>query len=351
MSDFTSALYLDLTYANFSGFASLSLTNGKPSVLQEPKLNNWVAKQVAKMQGIQEGLLYPSSLHTFFDFVNVLPPNAIVFIDENLYPIGKWGLERAKSFGVLLLTFTNVEDLSYKLLRLKPIGKEVWVACNGWNIETQSHSPITKYQQLLAPYEGKILIDDTQCFGLLGENPSLQMPFGFNGGGILKYLGITDTNNILTIVSLSKSYGIPISVLSANSAMIEQLKEQSDVRLHCSPVSNWYVMLANIALKEQGYLNKQRLKLYQNICLFRSMMKHLGFSLKNTLFPVQTLRFDSKEEANYYQEHFFKMGISCLRTTRNELSFCIRAGHSVNDFRVFQQLNRFEYQSLNHFLR
>ena len=334
MPDFTSALYLDLTHANFLGFANMPLTNGKPSVLQEPKLNNWVANQVAQMQGIQEGLLYPSSLHAFFDVSLCFSTNTIVFIDEKLYPIGKWGLERAKNKGVTLLEFTNSEDLAYKLFRLKPFQKEVWVVCNGWNIETQSPSAIQEYQQLLAPFNGKILIDDTQCFGLLGESPSQQMPFGFSGGGIMKYLGITETKNSITIISLSKSYGIPMTVLSANSKIIQQLKQESDVRLHCSPVSNWYVMLAYKTLVNQPFLNHQRFQLYQNVCLFRNTIKQLGLHLKNTLFPVQTIRLGSKEEASYYFQQFSKMGISCLRTALNELSFCIRAGHSAQELNL-----------------
>jgi 8-amino-7-oxononanoate synthase len=64
---FTSALYLGMKHSTGSLPSWRNLTTGAPAALQEHPLAGQTAKAVARLQGMEEGLFYPSTLHLFFD--------------------------------------------------------------------------------------------------------------------------------------------------------------------------------------------------------------------------------------------------------------------------------------------
>ena len=93
--DFTSALYLGCTHEGGEELTKEPLTLGKPSALEEPPGGSTLAAQVARLVGFPAGLAAPSTLHLFWDLSTVLGAEVEFFADQGLYPIGRWGLERA----------------------------------------------------------------------------------------------------------------------------------------------------------------------------------------------------------------------------------------------------------------
>ena len=86
--DFTSALYLGIRHPSRLSRPWSQLTTGKPAAPEAAPSAQAVAKVLAQLQGCQNAILLPSTLHVFFDLFEVLRPERIkVYIDANAYPI------------------------------------------------------------------------------------------------------------------------------------------------------------------------------------------------------------------------------------------------------------------------
>lgn len=339
MLDFTSALYLGPPA--FTVSAGLALTTGRPAALQEPGWHRRIADSVAQRQSLETGLLAPSTLHLFWDVLTLAPPNAAVFIDQAMYPVGHWGAARAALRGLPVVPF-NADNLP-ALRRLLPIyrqqGRIPWLLTDGWRLTQEGPAPLSHYQELLRPDPRSVLLfDDTQAFGVMGAKPNAQQPLGQGGGGSLAYLGLQGAG-ILCISSLSKGLGVPVAVLTGSRKWVARFARHATTRVHSSPVSNWHAWAAGQALQRDaaGAGNAARQRLAQRIRAFRRELGAAGWQPGGGWFPVQKLTLPTSMAALGLHSHLELQGIRALltadahRPTVPQVAFCLRADHSAAD--------------------
>jgi 8-amino-7-oxononanoate synthase len=291
MIDFTSSLYLGMKHSSAELSGWQQLTTGVPAALYEFSRSKQISKQIAQMQGLETGISAPSTLHLYWDLFGFLSAQQIVvFIDEKIYPVSKYGIERliVKKIPVYFFRHLDAHHFSQliesKLQKFKiPI-----VFTDGWCPQCGKPAPIKNYSQILKPFGGKIIIDDTQAFGIFGERVS-EIIYGSGGGGILKWLNIHD-NNIITIVSLAKAFGVPMAVISGNKTFISAFEQSSETRANSSPVSMAHLNAGLNALKiNQNSGDQRREKLLHNVLLIRKELKKSGINLDGGIFPVQSI--------------------------------------------------------------
>ena len=341
MLDFTSALYLGQGFATSNISSGIPLTTGKPAALCETGLNKWVAQKIAKMQGMERGIIAPSALHLFWDIFGMTEVHDIIFIDAAAYPISEWGSIRAISKQIQVIKFKahDSKDL-HNLLKIhckkhqKPI-----IICDGWSIDLGKISPLKEYLFMAKKYDGKLLLDDTQAFGIFGKKPTAHQVFGVGGGGSLAHLGLYSPR-ILSIVSLSKSFGVPVSVLSGNAENLKKFTQKSDTRIHTSQVSNLYaISVANVLKINQLYGNLLRNKLLKNILFFQQILaKNKDIQVLGGLFPVQQIVVQNSHFSPQKLHTILeKKGIESLllaplrQFELPRIGFCIRADHTANE--------------------
>ncbi|WP_420149280.1 hypothetical protein [Spirosoma sp.] len=175
MVDFTSALYLGQQTLSASFPPHLSITTGKPAALYEPRLHQMVAKEVACKQGLESGLLAPSTLHVFWDIVASLGRSNAVLMDEAMYPVGRWGVLLAAFRGVPVASFpaNDAEQLARLIHMHRQQNRTPWLVTDSWNVAQGKPAPLGMYLELLKSCkESVLLVDDTQAFGILGQNPN-----------------------------------------------------------------------------------------------------------------------------------------------------------------------------------
>src|SRR5260221_1007743 len=106
--DFTSALYLGLQHPSASLASWDAFTLGRPAALAEPPDAETVAGELASLQGSEAATLLPSTLHLFWDLFRVLDGGQVgILCDAGLYPIARWGAERALGLGMPVRTFAH----------------------------------------------------------------------------------------------------------------------------------------------------------------------------------------------------------------------------------------------------
>jgi 8-amino-7-oxononanoate synthase len=336
MLDFTSSLYLGFHHAHRSLQPWSLLTTGKPAALSAPQSAQQIAQRIAVLQGCEAGSLGTSSLHLFWDLFGILTLQAItIFVDSGLYPIARWGVERAASRGAPVYEFAhhNPGALERAMHGVAGLARRPVVVTDGFCPACGRPAPLREYLSLLQNSRGRLILDDTQALGIFGHSPGVDAPFGSQGGGMLPWLKIASPD-ILVVSSLAKAFGVPAAVLSGSLAAVREFEAKSETRVHCSPPS-----LAAIHAVEHALLinaetgDRLRLRLARLVAYFRRRADSLGLRFAGGLFPVQTLRPQAALDAAVVYEHLASCGIRTVLKKANdgnslELALIITARHN-----------------------
>ena len=339
MPDFTSALYLG-PQALPPPPAGLLLTSGRPAALAEDARATEAAQEVARRQGLDAGLLAPSTLHLFWDVFGLVPANGIILLDQRLYPVGQWGALRGRARGLPVVQFDSddLPGLARLLHTYRQQGRTPWLVTDGWH-PGRGPAPLAAFTALLAPYPGAVLLlDDTQAFGVLGAQPKPENRLGQGGGGSLIWAGIDSRfgPEILTITSLAKGLGVPVAVLAGRAARLRQFRRWAETRVHTSPVSAWHAWAAVAALHHDarhGEAARQRLE--RRVAQFRRALLRAGLRPRGGSFPVQKLVLARTTAALSLHQQLRQAGIDTVLLAGEqcpgvpEIAFCLRADHSA----------------------
>jgi 8-amino-7-oxononanoate synthase len=339
MPDFTSALYLG-PRALPPPPAGLLLTTGRPAVLAEDARATAAAQEVARRQGLEAGLLAPSTLHLFWDVFRLVPANGVLLLEQHLYPVGQWGALRARARGLPVVQFRadDLPGLAQLLHTYRQQGRTPWLVADGWH-PGRGPAPLARLAALLAPYPGAVLLlDDTQAFGVLGARPGPANQLGQGGGGSLPWAGIDPRTGpeILTITSLAKGLGVPVAVLAGRAARLAQFRRRAETWVHTSPVSAWHAWAAAAALHHDArHGEAARQRLGQRVEQFRRALARDGLPPHGGPFPVQKLVLARTTAVLSLHQQLRQAGVETLllageqRPGVPEIAFCLRADHSA----------------------
>ncbi len=310
--DFSFSLYLGLGHSSRELDGWAQLTTGFPAAFSEPGLSTQVGSSVARLQGLADGVAAPSSLHLFWDWFGRLEAHRdVVFFDEHLYQVGKSGVERAAGRGVKVVKFRHQcpGSLESAIGQFLKSGQRPVVVTDGWCPLCGKPAPLRDYLEILEAFEGLLVLDDTQAFGILGETPSNVNPYGWGGGGLLRYLNL-QSNRVLCISSLAKAFGAPVAVLSGSINEVKVFRERSETRMFSSPPSMADLQAANNALRLNSISgNAVRERLLGNVRRFKNGMAQRGFETRGGFFPVQSLALPREIQTRAFHERLTQKGI------------------------------------------
>ena len=337
--DFTSALYLGIHHPSRSLTPWSQLTLGRPAALSEPPGALRVAQMLSALQGCEQGVLMPSTLHLFWDLFGMLGKQPVsIYLDEGAYPIARWGAERAAACGVAVRRFRHhdPDSLLAQIAGQARSTKRPVVVADGFCPACGVPAPIGDYLDIVRRFGGLLVLDDTQALGILGEEPEPHAPYGNAGGGVLRWSGHFGPD-ILVGASLAKGFGVPVAALAGSELMLRRFATLSDTRVHCSPPSVAVIHAAEHALavnRVQG--NRMRQRLTQRVGQFRKGLELIGRSSTGGWFPVQTIRGIVGPKAVRLHQRLSQRGVQAvLSRPRNDtearLSFLITVRHSATE--------------------
>lgn len=328
---FDSPTYLGLSHSSSSLVPWSELMDEEGRETQRETAN-----AIAELQSCEAGILAPSSLHLFIDFLGLIQPGHFeIYAEETLYPVARWGIERAASNGASVNTFRHLDadDLSRKLkqAKTKPL-----VLANGLCTGCGEPSPVSEYLQCAEQYDGRLLLDDTQALGILGHSPSEVAPYGKGGGGVLRWSGV-EPHHVLVISSLAKGFGAPVAVFSGTRHDVERFEAASETLRYCSPPSSAALSAAERALimnGEQG--DPIRVRLASLVRRFRQQVLSIGLSVYGGIFPVQTLGAISGHSPSDLYHRLYKEGVRTILARDptagvSRVVFCLTARHQNED--------------------
>lgn len=288
--DFTSALYLGLRHPSWALGPWRRFTTGVPAALCEPASAGSIAQELAALTGCERVLLGTSTLHLFWDlFQGLVDARSIIYMDAGLYPIARWGIERAAARGVPVHEIPHHDPRPLRrLLQESPRRRPVMVT-DGFCPRCGRSAPLAAYLEAVERAGGRLVIDDTQALGVLGRDPSRQAPYGRGGGGSLAWSSLASPD-VIVVASLAKGLGVPMAMLAGNDAAVSRFEAMSETRVHCSPPSVAALHAAAHALAvNRAHGDTLRTRLVALVSLFRRELSRAGFPVVGGRFPVQTL--------------------------------------------------------------
>lgn len=338
MLDFTSALYLGLRHPSWSLAPWDQLTTGRPAALTEAPSHATVAEALAGLVGCERATLGSSTLHLFWDLFGMLDRRHAIYMDAGVYPIGRWGVERAAARGIPVQIFTHHDGEALRRAlqhnarqRLRPV-----VVADGFCPGGGRPAPLAAYLEIIQQRDGLLVLDDTQALGILGHSPVAETQLGSGGGGSLRFHNISRPNVVL-ISSLAKAFGAPLAMLAGSDAMVRTFEARSEVRMHTSPPSLAAIHAAQRALAiNRAHGDELRQHLAQLVRHFRRRLGQIGLQPIGGSFPVQTLGPLTGIDAETLHQRLLRSGIRTVlhraRTVgKPRVSFLIAAGHAPTE--------------------
>jgi 8-amino-7-oxononanoate synthase len=346
MLDFTSALYLGLRHPSAALAPWDALTLGRPAALREPRGAAALAADLARLQGCEAALLLPSTLHLFWDLFRLLAGDrAVILRDAGAYPIPRWGTERAAALGIPVRAFPHhdVEALGSLIRAAARDARMPIVVTDGYCPGCGDPAPVRNYADLARSAGGYLVLDDTQALGILGRSPRAERPYGEGGGGSLRWHGVFGPH-IVVGSSLAKAFGAPVAVLAGSQALINRFREESEIRIHCSPPSLAVIEAARRALGvNEQFGDRLRRRLIALVQSLRRRLSACGLTPRGRLpFPVQPFTSQGRIPAEVLYQRLLQSGVRGLLTRACEavaasLTFVITARHEPHEIEDMAQ--------------
>jgi len=269
------------------------MTPGVPAALESPPIAGAIAGALAALTGTQRALLFRSTLHAFWDlFGSLARDTRTIHIDAGAYPIARWGAVRAAARGVPVRIFAHRDPAALRRhLRLSTSDctRRPLVVADGLCPGCGGVAPIGELLESLRPLGGRLVLDDTQGLGILGESAKTGAPYGTGGGGSLRWAGVANPAVVL-VSSLAKGFGAPLAMIGGSGSIVARLEAESETRAHCSPPSFADLHAAERAVRlNRAEGDRHRWRLAALIRRFRLGLARLGLSAGRSLFPVQSL--------------------------------------------------------------
>ena len=309
-------------YVNFAGSSYLGLS-GKPEVIQAGVTalqESGAGYQVSRQYGFvarphleveaeavaffgSEAAIYLSSGYQF-GFVSIITIRDRfdhIFFDE----LAHHSLQEAiRATGLPYCQYRHVDaaDLADKLKLNLRAGKRALVVTDGMYSTFGRIAPLDEILQVVRPYNGYLLVDESHSFGVLGPT----------GRGAKEHYAI-DTASILVGGSLSKAFGCSGGVIPASEAEVASFRD-APASEGASPGSPAAAAMGAAALRYARQHPELLQRLRANVALMKGGLRQMGLDIPDTVAPVATFVTGSESSMAAVHQQLFDAGYFVLRS-------------------------------------
>ena len=179
-----------------------------------------------------------------------------------------------------------------ELLRNKPESGNAFIVSDGVFSMDGDCAELPRLIDVAKSNQAQLVIDDAHGFGVLGRN----------GGGLIEFYKscghyINEQNLPIVIGTLGKAFGTQGAFVAGSESLIESLIQHCRPYIYTTAISPAIAEATRASLKLLQAENWRREKLQALIKTFRSRCEDLGFSLTNSMTPIQGLILGDAENS------------------------------------------------------
>jgi len=181
---------------------------------------------------------------------------------------------------------------------------------DGVNSMTGNAPDLPEYARICREYDALLYVDDAHGFGVIGEDPSPDAPYGHRGNSIVRYVD-ESYDNVLLVGGFSKSYSSLLAFMALPTWMKNHLKVAAAPYLYSgpSPTASLATVLAGMRVNDaEG--DDIRASLAQKTARVLDRIAELGlFTLNTSGLPIIELPLGRGDDIDAVGRFLFERGI------------------------------------------
>jgi 8-amino-7-oxononanoate synthase len=258
-------------------------------LVASPSLYSQAEEKFADLIGAEDTLILPTVTLISIGVVPALMgKDGVMFLDKSAHMTMYEAAKMARDSGSKLISFNHndFEALESGLREHKNNPKKL-IMVDGTYSMTGNYIHVPQIVELAKKYNAIVYIDDAHGFGVVGENPDENLPYGYKGNGVVRHYDY-DYDNVLYVGGLSKAYSSLAAFISCDKKMKSYIKAYAtpyDLSGPCPTASLQTILTGLIVNEKHG--DAFRKKLYQMTKQAVDGLRELGFYIdNNTYYPI-----------------------------------------------------------------
>jgi 8-amino-7-oxononanoate synthase len=314
-------------------------------LLGNPRPYLEIEEQLTELLGAPDTLVLPTITLIHTSAIPVLAGKGAVLVDAQAHKTIYEGATIARGAGATLYRVrTNDPGHLEEVLRSVPAGMSRIFCLDGVNSMTGNAPDLPLYARICRDYDALLYVDDAHGFGVIGESPTAEMPYGHRGNSIVRYFD-ESYDNIVLVAGFSKSYSSLAAFMALPTPLKNYLKVAAPPYLYSgpSPVASLATVLSGFKVNDaEG--DQLRTSLYLKTKKVLDQVHRLGLRTLNTSgFPVIELPLGHADDIDPVGRFLFDRGIYVTLAAyplvpRAQVGFRIQMT-AANDDSEVEQLN------------
>ena len=215
---------------------------------------------------------------------------------------------------------------------------------DGVNSMSGNTPDLPEFARICREYDALLYVDDAHGFGVIGESPTPDMPYGLRGNSIVRYFD-ESYDNIVLVGGFSKAYSSLLAFMALPTSMKNRLKVEASPYLYSGPSPTASLATVLAGFKVNATEGEQlRRGLYEKTCSVLRRVADLGlFTLNTSEFPIIELPLGPGDDIDQVGRFLFERGIYVTLAAyplvpRSQVGFRIQLS-AVNTDEDVDQLN------------
>jgi 8-amino-7-oxononanoate synthase len=221
-------------------------------LLGSPRLYEDIEERLTDLLGCEDTLLLPTITHIHMSVIPLLAASGTIFMDARAHKTIYDGCQVARGRGAAVKRF-RFEDSDHldELLRAERDPTRL-VVMDGVNSMTGNAPDLAAFARVAREHGALLYVDDAHGFGVIGERPDADMPYGYRGNSVIKHAAET-YDNVVLVGGFSKAYSSLLAFVACPTEVKDLLKVAAPPYLYSgpSPVASLATVLAGFDVNER----------------------------------------------------------------------------------------------------
>ena len=184
------------------------------------------------------------------------------------------------------------------------------VCMDGVNSMTGNAPDLAEFARICREYDALLYVDDAHGFGVIGEDPTAENPYGRRGNSIVRYFD-ESYENVILIGGFSKAYSSLMAFMALPTHFKNLLKVAAPPYLYSgpSPTASLATVLAGMRVNETRG-DALRADLLRKTDRVLDTLRELGMRTPNSSrFPIIELPLANADDIDALGDFLFDRGI------------------------------------------
>ncbi len=280
-------------------------------LLGNPRPYIEIEERLTELLGAPDTLVLPTITLIHTSVIPLLAGQGAVLVDAQAHKTIYEGAAIARGAGATLHR-VNANDPEHlrQVLRGLPGDISKVFCIDGVNSMTGNAPDLPLYARICREYDALLYVDDAHGFGIIGESPTMDMPYGYRGNSIVRFYN-ESYENIILVAGFSKSYSSLAAFLALPTSLKNYLKVAAAPYLYSgpSPTASLATVLAGFDVNEAEGDDIRR-SICQKTRRVLDQVARLGLrTLNSSGYPVIELPLGHADDIDAVGKFLFERGI------------------------------------------